>query len=199
MVEDQIRYRGIYDTNVLEAMSSVPRHIFANEYDLDLAYADTPLPVGYGQTISQPYIVAYMTEAAMLKNNDRVLEIGTGSGYQSAILSRIVKEVYTIEIIGPLGENAKKIFKENGYKNIHVRIDDGYKGWQEVAPFDAIIITAAPKDVPQELLKQLKVGGRMIIPVGVFIQELFRLTKTDKKIIKENLLPVRFVPMVDKK
>jgi protein-L-isoaspartate(D-aspartate) O-methyltransferase len=200
MVEHQIKDRGVTDQKVLQAMMDVPRHIFVPaEYDVNTAYADTPLPIGHGQTISQPYIVAFMTEAAQLKGGEKVLEIGTGSGYQAAVLSKIVKEVYTIEIIEALGKNAEKVLKENGYNNVHVKIGDGYAGWPEQAPFDVIMITAAPDEVPNNLLKKLKVGGRMIVPVGSFVQELMRITKTEKGIANENLLPVRFVPMTGNK
>jgi protein-L-isoaspartate(D-aspartate) O-methyltransferase len=199
MVDLQIKDRGVLDKKVLQAMTDVPRHIFAPGHDINVAYADTPLPIGNGQTISQPYIVAFMTESAELKGNEKVLEIGTGSGYQAAVLSKIVKEVYTIEIIEALGKNAEKVLKENGYNNVHVKIGDGYSGWPEHAPFDVIIITAAPDDIPQNLLKQLKIGGRMIVPIGSFIQELVRITKTEKGFAKEDLIPVRFVPMTGNK
>ena len=198
MIETQIRDRGVTNEKVLQAMFEVPRHIFTPQYDVNSAYADSPLPIGEGQTISQPYIVAYMTEAAMLKDDDKVLEIGTGSGYQAAILSKMVKEVYTVEIVESLGKNAEKLLKDNGYNNIHIKIGNAYQGWAEYAPFDVIIITAAPEEVPQELLKQLKTGGRMIVPVGIYIQELLRVTKTENGISTEDLLPVRFVPMTGK-
>ncbi len=199
MIDHQIKDRGIKDEKVLRAMYDVPRHLFAQGHDVNTAYADTPLPIGEGQTISQPYIVAYMTEVALLKPEDKVLEIGTGSGYQAAILSKIVKDVYTIEIIEKLGNNAERIFKENGYNNIHVKIGDGYKGWPEEAPFDAIVITAAPEQIPQGLIKQLKIDGRMIVPVGTYIQELMRITRTKNGALTEKLLPVRFVPMIGEK
>lgn len=196
MVEHQIKDRGVTDKEVLKAMKKVKRHLFVPPYIADLAYQDSPLPIGERQTISQPYIVAFMTEAAKLKRNDKVLEVGTGSGYQAAVLARIVKEVYTIEIIKRLADSARYRLKELGYKNVHVKWGDGYKGWPEEAPFDAIIVTAAPDEVPEELLKQLKLGGRMVVPVGAFYQELYLITKTKDGYSKESLLPVRFVPMV---
>jgi protein-L-isoaspartate(D-aspartate) O-methyltransferase len=153
------------------------------------------LPIGHGQTISQPYIVAYMTEALQLKGNEKVLEIGTGSGYQAAVLAEIVKEVYTIEIVKPLAEEAKKRLVAEGYKNIVVKYGDGYQGWPDQAPFDAIIVTAAPPVIPKTLIEQLKEGGRMILPVGEGFQELVLVTKKSGKISKESLIPVRFVPM----
>lgn len=196
MLNEQIIARGIKDRSVIEAMSKVPRKEFVPEKSKQRAYADSPLPIGYGQTISQPYIVAFMTEAAMLDKNSKVLEIGTGSGYQSAILAKLSKDVFTIEVIEPLGEQVKEIFKKLKYNNIHVRIGNGYEGWPEEAPFDAIIVTAAPKDIPTKLTKQLKLGGRMIIPVGEYSQELLRITRTKEGLETEKLMPVRFVPMV---
>lgn len=196
MLNEQIIARGIKDRSVIEAMSKVPRKEFVPEKSKQRAYADSPLPIGYGQTISQPYIVAFMTEAAMLDKNSKVLEIGSGSGYQSAILAKLSKDVFTIEVIEPLGEQVKEIFKKLKYNNIHVRIGNGYEGWPEEAPFDAIIVTAAPKDIPTKLTKQLKLGGRMIIPVGEYSQELLRITRTKEGLKTEKLMPVRFVPMV---
>lgn len=196
MVLKQIQGRGVKDPRVLWAMRTVPRHLFVPEKYSKEAYADRPLPIGHDQTISQPYIVAYMTEALGLKGDERVLEIGTGSGYQAAVLSMLVREVYSIEIIEPLAEEAARRLKELGYENVEVRCGDGYLGWPDKAPFDAIIVTAAPPEIPQELVKQLKVGGRMVLPVGVGSQDLIRVTKTQSGIRKENLLPVRFVPMV---
>lgn len=195
MVEQQIMERGIKDREVVEAMLKVERHEFVPEEFRDMAYTDGPLPIGEGQTISQPYIVAYMTEALKLKSGDRVLEIGTGSGYQAAVLAEIAKEVCTVEIIETLGRNAEKKLKELGYKNIRVKIGDGYRGWPEYAPFDAIIVTAAPEKIPQPLMDQLASGGRMIIPVGDIWQELILIEKHDGKITKKEILPVRFVPM----
>jgi protein-L-isoaspartate(D-aspartate) O-methyltransferase len=196
MIREQIEARGIKDRRVLEVMGRVKRHLFVPPAEQKAAYDDRPLPIGLGQTISQPYIVAFMTEAARLRPSDRVLEIGTGSGYQAAILAELVQEVYTIEILKPLAEGARSLLDRLGYKNIKVKWGDGYQGWKEYAPFDAIIVTAAPETIPEELVKQLKPGGRMIVPIGGFFQELYRITKTDKGIEKETLLPVRFVPMV---
>lgn len=196
MVEEQIIKRGVKDRRVIKAMLKVERHKFVPFSQRAYAYEDRPLPIGYGQTISQPYIVAYMTEALNLEGDERVLEIGTGSGYQAAILAEIVKEVYTIEILEPLAKSAEKRLKNLGYKNIRVKCGDGYKGWPEYAPFEAIIVTAAPEEIPQELLKQLKAGGRMVIPVGSLYQDLYLIIKTEEGIKKKKLLPVRFVPMV---
>ncbi|MFH1360364.1 MAG: protein-L-isoaspartate(D-aspartate) O-methyltransferase [Candidatus Omnitrophota bacterium] len=196
MVEHQIKARGIRDENVLSAMLKVKRHLFVPLTNRAYSYEDYPLPIGYDQTISQPYIVAYMTEAALLKPDDKVLEIGTGSGYQAAVLAEIVREVYSVEIIDALAQSADKHLKDLGYTNIFVKNGDGYQGWKEHAPFDVVIVTAAPDKVPQELINQMKVGGRMVIPVGSFSQELIRITKTKTGTEKEFLLPVRFVPMV---
>lgn len=187
----------VRDAAVLDAMRTVPRHRFVPDSVVSDAYEDTPLPIGHGQTISQPYIVARMTEALGLDAEDRVLEIGTGSGYQAAVLGEIVKAVYTIEIVEPLGERARAALAELGYENVHVRIGDGYRGWPEEAPFDAIIVTAAPERVPQPLIDQLKPGGRMVIPVGArdAVQELRLITKNDSGEIREEVLDlVRFVP-----
>lgn len=196
MVTQQIEARGISDKKVLAAMRKVKRHLFVPYLWRRNAYQDSPLPIGYSQTISQPYIVAFMTEAAALKGKEKVLEIGTGSGYQAAILAEIVKEVYTIEILKPLADEVLIRLSDLGYKNIKVRHGDGYLGWEEHAPFDVIIVTAAPDDVPQKLIQQLKVGGRMVIPIGSFFQELYLITKREGAIEKEALLPVRFVPMI---
>lgn len=196
MIEKQIQGRGVTDQKVLDAMYKVKRHLFVDPVMKLLAYDDRPLPIGYGQTISQPYIVAYMTEAARLGPEDRVFEIGTGSGYQAAVLAEIVKEVYTIEILKPLADKARERLKRLGYTNIRVRHGDGYKGWSEYAPFDAIIVTAAPPNIPEALIEELKIGGRMVVPIGSFYQELYLITKTEGGYEKEPLLPVRFVPMV---
>lgn len=196
MVKEQIEGRGITDQRVLEVMRKIPRHLFVPSSLQNLAYEDSPLPIGQGQTISQPYIVAYMTEAAKISPQDRVLEIGTGSGYQAAVLGELAKEVYTIEIVKSLAESARLLLEKSGYKNIKVKWGDGYQGWKEQAPFDAILVTAAPAEVPGELVKQLKIGGRMVIPIGGFFQELYLITRTKTGIKKETLLPVRFVPMV---
>jgi protein-L-isoaspartate(D-aspartate) O-methyltransferase len=195
MVDNQIARRGVNDAKVLEAMRLVPRHLFVPDSARAEAYDDRPLSIGEGQTISQPYIVALMTETLNLTGKERVLEIGTGSGYQAAVLSKLVADVYTIEILKPLGEQAQRTLADLGYKNVHVRIGDGYKGWPEAAPFDAIIVTAAPEHIPEPLKDQLKIGGRMIIPVGAFVQDLILLTKTPDGFTKKNLAPVRFVPM----
>ena len=196
MINEQIIARGVRDPLVLEALARVERHKFVLPGYEPSAYGDSPLPIGEGQTISQPYIVALMTELAHLTPESRVLEIGTGSGYQAAILGEIAREVYSIEIVEKLGLAAKQKLEELGYKNIHVRIGDGYKGWPEAAPFDAILVTAAPDHVPQPLLDQLKVGGRLVIPVGSYYQQLlvFR-KKEDGGFDKESIVPVRFVPM----
>ncbi len=200
MVENQIIARGVKAPHVISAMKKVHRHLFVpNEY-VKFAYNDTPLSIGYGQTISQPYIVAYMTEILELKSSDRVLEIGTGSGYQAAILAEIVKSVYTIEIVPQLGEGAYELLKRLGYKNIEVRIGDGYKGWPEHAPFDAIIVTCSPTSIPAPLEEQLAEGGRMIIPVGErYVQQLIYLVKKEGKLTRIKVMPVSFVPMVDEK
>lgn len=198
MVNGQIMRRGVHDPRVLEAMLAVRRHRFVPEQMREMAYNDGPLPIGENQTISQPYIVAYMTEALQLSKYDKVLEIGTGSGYQAAVLAKIVNQVYSMEIISSLAQRADETLRELGYNNVKVRAGDGYKGWPEEAPFDAIIVTAAPEEVPLALKKQLKVGGRMIIPVGgrLFHQELILLVRTgDKSWEEQRLLPVRFVPM----
>ena len=195
MVESQIKSRGVLDENVLLAMKKVPRHEFVPENLQSEAYIDDPLPIGESQTISQPYIVAYMTEQLDLKKTDKVLEIGTGSGYQAAILAEIVDSVFTIEIIDELAEQAKQTLKDLKYKNVFVKSGDGYKGWPSEAPFDAIIITAAPTKIPQPLVEQLNVGGKMILPLGNFYQELVLLTKTETGVDRKTLLPVRFVPM----
>lgn len=198
MVRDDIRGRGIKDGRVLDAMTKVPRHLFVGERLRRQAYADTPLPIGEGQTISQPYVVALMTEALHLKPGDRVLEIGTGSGYQAAVLAEMVKEVYSVEIRKGLAETADKRLKELGYKNVAVKYGDGYPGWPEYAPFDAIIITASVNHIPPPLLKQLKEGGRLILPLGstVFYQTLTLVTKKKGgELAVEQMGSVAFVPM----
>lgn len=196
MVEDQIIKRGITDTNVINAMLKVERHLFVPDVFKEYAYEDTPLPIGYGQTISQPYIVAIMTELLRLKKEDKVLEIGTGSGYQAAILSLLADSVFTIEIIKELAKSAEERLKNLNYKNVFVKWGDGYKGWKEHAPFDKIIITCAPEEIPEELIRQLKVDGIMVLPVGDIYQELKVVKKTGKGILVEDIIPVRFVPMI---
>jgi len=195
MVRDQIISRGVADPRVLQAMRTVPRHAFVPESELDQAYEDHPLPIGFGQTISQPYIVAFMTEALRLQPHERVLEIGTGSGYQAAILSQIVDKVYSIEIVEPLAERANDTIQKLGFANVVVRAGDGYQGWAEEAPFSAIILTAAPEHIPQPLLGQLAVGGRLILPLGKTVQTLMLMTRTQDGWKTEELLPVAFVPM----
>ena len=196
MVTEQLKARGISDERVLNAMNKVPREEFVPPDSRDASYEDGPLPIGYGQTISQPYIVAFMTEQLRLKPSDRVLEIGTGSGYQAAILAELMSQVYSIEIVEPLAKNAEATLQRLGYENVHVKIGDGYKGWPEAAPFDAIIVTCAPDRVPQPLVDQLKDGGRMVIPVGDRIaQELYLLEKKNGQLKQSATLPVRFVPM----
>jgi protein-L-isoaspartate(D-aspartate) O-methyltransferase len=198
MVKRQIIARGVKNPGVIKAMEKVKRHLFVPGRYRAYSYDDRPLPIGEGQTISQPYIVAFMTEALDLKPKDRVLEIGTGSGYQAAILAELVNEVYTIEIIGNLAKRARQTLEKQGYQNIHVKTGDGYKGWPDKAPFDAIIVTCAPEKIPRPLVRQLKEGGRMIIPVGRAgsIQRLVKLTKKGGKIKKHEEMFVRFVPMV---
>lgn len=199
MVETQIHLRGIINEEVLNAFREVPRHRFVLSKYLSKAYNDYPLPIEEGQTISQPYIVAFMTEALQLKPTDKVLEIGTGSGYQAAILAEICDSVYTIEIFPKLGEKASDLFSELGYENICCKIGDGYKGWPEHAPFDAIIVTCAPSKIPEPLKNQLAEGGRMIIPVGKNpVQYLVLLEKKKGKLREEKILAVRFVPMINK-
>ena len=188
--------RDLTNARVLAVMSKVPRHEFVPETLRPFAYQDHPLPIGHGQTISQPYIVAFMTEQLELRPTDRVLEVGTGSGYQAAVLAELAAQVYTVEIIEDLAKGAAAVLKRLGYTNVHVRAGDGYKGWPEAAPFDTIIVTCAPEKVPPPLLEQLKEGGRMIIPVGpAWDQELVVLRKRDGNLERRAVLPVRFVPM----
>src|SRR5436853_7805956 len=196
MVMEQLMPRGVHEERVLAAMAKVPREEFVAQDSRTASYTDQPLPIGYGQTISQPFIVAFMTEQLRLAPGDRVLEIGTGSGYQAAILAELVAEVYSIEIIEPLAKTAEATLQRLGYKNVHVKAGDGYKGWPEHAPFDAVTVTCAPDHVPQPLVDQLKEGGRMIIPVGGFgDQELYLLEKKNGQLERRAVLPVRFVPM----
>lgn len=196
MVHSQIELRGVKDLRVLEAMRKIPRERYMPDAVDYLAYADQPTPIGYEQTISQPYIVARMTELLQVEPNHKVLEIGTGSGYQAAVLAEIGVELYTMEIVCELAEQAEKVLKSEGYTRAHVICGDGYKGWPEHAPFDRIIVTAAPPEVPQALLEQLKEGGIMVVPVGDENQDLQVIVKRNGKIDVEKVIPVRFVPMV---
>ncbi len=198
MVQQQIIARGVKDPRVIKAMETVPRHKFLPPEEAPFAYADEPRPIGHGQTISQPYIVAFMTEQLHLKPTDRVLEIGTGSGYQAAVLAEIADSVFTIEIIPELAQEAAKRLKALGYDNVVVKQGDGYNGWPEKAPFDAIIVTAAPPKIPPPLLEQLKNGGTMVLPVGEYVQELVVVKKSATGMAMQNILPVRFVPMTGK-
>jgi protein-L-isoaspartate(D-aspartate) O-methyltransferase len=196
MVAVDLAGRDITDAKVLKAMGEVPRHRFVSRTLRDQAYRDHPLPIGHGQTISQPYIVALMTQLVRPKPGGRVLDVGTGSGYQAAVLAELAGEVYSIEIVEPLADEAKKRLAELGYENVTVRAGDGYKGWPEKAPFDAVVVAAAPDHVPQPLVDQLAPGGRMVIPVGRFYQELLLLEKgADGKVQRKSILPVMFVPM----
>jgi len=196
MVKEQIAMRGVTDERVLRAMRKVPREQFVPEQIRGQSYSDGPLPIGYDQTISQPFVVAFMTEKLRLRPTDRVLEIGTGSGYQAAILAELAAKVYTIEIVEPLGKKAAETLQQLGYKNVQVKIGDGYQGWPEYAPFDAVIVTCAPNHVPQPLVEQIKEGGRIIIPVGpTGDQTLYLLEKKNGRLEQRNALPVSFVPM----
>jgi protein-L-isoaspartate(D-aspartate) O-methyltransferase len=198
MVAGQIEQRGVRDSRTLAAMRKVPRHLFVPPALAAEAYADHPLPIGHDQTISQPYIVAFMTEALGLRGGETVLEVGTGSGYQAAVLAEIAARVYTIEIVAPLAEEAGERLKRLGYRNVEVRAGDGYLGWPEKAPFDAIMVTAAAPRVPEPLKQQLKDGGRLVIPVGDEYQELIVVTKKGAAYAEDRVLPVRFVPMTGK-
>jgi protein-L-isoaspartate(D-aspartate) O-methyltransferase len=198
MVEQQIRGRDVNDQAVLAAMRKVERHLFVPAYHSAFAYNDSPLPIGAGQTISQPFIVAYMTEAAEVSPSEKVLEIGTGSGYQAAILGEIAKEVYTIEIIPELADSARATLSKLGYKNVFAKTGNGYLGWPEHAPFDAIVVTAAPDEVPQALVEQLALNGRMVIPVGTLNQQMMIITRSSEGIVERKTIPVRFVPMTGK-
>jgi protein-L-isoaspartate(D-aspartate) O-methyltransferase len=199
MVDRQLRGRDIKDPRLLAAMEKVPRHLFVPENVRHEAYGDHPVPIGHGQTISQPYIVAFMTEALDVTRDHRVLEIGTGSGYQAAILGELGGEVYTMEIVEPLARSARETLARLGYENVHVRAGNGYEGWPEHAPYDRIMVTAAPEEVPAALIEQLKVGGLMAIPVGSVFQELRILRRTPGGTETLKTLPVRFVPMTGKK
>ena len=195
---EHIRARGVRNKAVLDAMSKVPRHRFVPPALANVAYEDRALPIGHDQTISQPYIVAYMTEAAEVTPGEKVLEIGTGSGYQAAVLSRLAREVYSIEIIPALAERASALLGELGHENVRVKAGNGYEGWPEHAPFDAIVVTAAPDEVPQALVEQLAVGGKMVVPVGTAEQEMVLITKTRAGVVERRTIPVRFVPMTGK-
>lgn len=199
MVENQIKRRGIQDPLILQAMRKVPRHEFVLSENIAAAYGDYPLPIGHGQTISQPYMVACMTEAMKLRGGEKVLEVGTGSGYQAAVLAEIAGEVYTIERHAALADRAQEILKELGYINVHVSPGDGTLGWEEKAPFDGIIVTAGAPSVPESLKSQLRDGGRLIIPVGSrFMQSLLRITRKGELFEQENLLGCVFVPLIGK-
>ena len=198
MVRDQIAARGVSQPKVLEAMRVVPRHLFVPVEDRGAAYADYPLAIGEGQTISQPYVVALMTELLELRGGEKILEIGTGSGYHAAVMSRIADDIYSVEIIPELARRAARTLEAIGYDNVHVRQGDGYQGWPEHAPFDAIVLTAAPEQIPPPLLDQLKVGGRMVAPVGGFFQELKLIVKHHDGIETRSVEAVRFVPMTGK-
>ncbi len=195
MVERQIAARGVRDEKTLAAMRRVPRHRFVPPERASQAYADHPLPIGHGQTISQPYIVAFMTEALHLDGDETVLEVGTGSGYQAAVLAEIASRVYSIEIVAPLARESGALLKDLGYTNVEVRAGDGYQGWPEAAPFDAIIVTAAAPRIPEPLKEQLRDGGRLILPVGDAWQELVVVTRRGDRYEEDRVLPVRFVPM----
>jgi protein-L-isoaspartate(D-aspartate) O-methyltransferase len=199
MVATQLRARGLGDKRVLEAMARVPRHLFVPEDVSGFAYADEPLPIGRGQTISQPYIVGYMTEALELEKGDRVLEIGTGSGYQTAVLAEVAGEVWTMEIVEELSLRAQALLESLGYANVHFRVGDGSAGWPEEAPFDGILVTAAPPGIPEILESQLGPGGRMILPVGSGTQELVLVRREGKAFRRRSLIGVRFVPLVSRK
>lgn len=198
MVETQLKAREIRDAAVLNAMGRVPRHLFVPPDVRPFAYEDRPLPIGRGQTISQPFIVAYMTEALQLQPNHTVLEIGTGSGYQAAVLAELVRQVYTIEIVPDLAAAARRTLADAGYKNVEVRAGNGYLGWPEHAPYPRIIVTAAPPEIPKALIDQLAVGGIMVVPVGTGYQEMIVVSKTANGITQKKTIPVRFVPMVSK-
>ncbi|MBX3272704.1 MAG: protein-L-isoaspartate(D-aspartate) O-methyltransferase [Sandaracinaceae bacterium] len=197
MVREQLEARDVRDPRVREAMRRVPRHRFVPAAQAAAAYEDRPLPIGHDQTISQPYIVGLMSQLAHVRPGHRVLEIGTGSGYQAAVLAELGAEVYTIEIVAPLGERARAVLAELGYDRVHVRVGDGYAGWPEHHPFDAILLTAAPPQIPRPLLEQLRVGGHLVAPVGApsGVQELVVVTRTDEGLSRRRVIPVRFVPM----
>jgi protein-L-isoaspartate(D-aspartate) O-methyltransferase len=195
---EQLRFEGIKSKPVLDALSKVPRHRFVPQSYRHLAYQNRPLPIGNDQTISQPFIVGYMTEAAEIAAGEKVLEIGTGSGYQAAVLGEVAKEVYTIEIIPQLADSARTLLRELGYKNVQVKTGNGYEGWAEHAPFDAIVVTAAPDAVPKALVEQLALRGRMVIPVGQSFQQMVIITRTESGVVEQRTIPVAFVPMTGK-
>jgi len=197
MVETQIRARGITNPAVLDVMRRVPRHLFVPPAVEAFSYEDRPLPIGMEQTISQPYVVAYMTDALRPEPGHKVLEVGTGSGYQAAVLAELVGHVFSIEIVEELGTRARETLAREGYDNVTVRIGNGYAGWPEEAPFDRIIVTAAPPEIPKALVEQLAVGGRMVIPVGTFTQAMTIISKTGTGVVVDETIPVRFVPMVN--
>jgi len=199
MIREQIASRGIKNPEVLRGMGEIPRHLFVPANVREQAYEDRPVPIGHGQTISQPFIVGFMTELLDVQGRHRILEIGTGSGYQAAILSKLAREVFTMEIVPELAQSAEVLFRRLGYKNIFVRSGNGYLGWPEASPFDRIIVTAAPPEIPQVLIDQLKPGGRLLAPVGISPanQQIVMVEKTkDGKVVERAVLPVRFVPMV---
>lgn len=196
MVEGQLRARGIHDQRVLDAMLRVKRHLFVPWFVRGMAYEDHALPIDEGQTISQPYLVALMTELLELKGTERVLEIGTGSGYQAAVLAELAREVYTVEILAPLARKSEGLLRELGYRNVKVKTGDGFQGWREFAPFDAIMVTCAPDAIPRPLLEQLAEGGRLVIPVGVYWQDLKLVRRIKGRITEAYIAPVRFVPML---
>lgn len=199
MVEQQVKKRGITDPDVLAAMEQVPRHMFVPDSLKSKAYGEEPLDLGQGRTVYQPYMVALMTQLLGLKHNSKVLEIGTGSGYHAAVLSRIAREVYSIEIVEPIAAQASKRLSTMGYHNVEVRVGDGYRGWPDHAPFDAILLSVAPGSIPTELIKQLRVGGKMVVPVGgLFFQDLLVITKTADGLQKRQVIPVRLAPMTGK-
>jgi protein-L-isoaspartate(D-aspartate) O-methyltransferase len=195
---DELRSQGITSSTVLDAMLKVPRHKFVPSSQRHLAYQNRPLPIGHDQTISQPFIVGYMTQEASIAPGEKVLEIGTGSGYQAAVLAELAKEVYTIEIIPELAEGARSVLGELQYKNVQVKTGNGYEGWPEHAPFDAIVVTAAPDEVPQALVNQLALRGKMVIPVGTTFQEMVIITRDESGVVERRTIPVRFVPMTGK-
>ena len=195
MVDEQIQKRGVKDKRVLEVMRKVPRHLFVDPDSMNAAYEDNAMPIQYDQTISQPYIVGLMTELLELKTASKVLEIGTGCGYQTAVLAEMVEQVYTVEIVPELAESASKRFEEFGYRNIHKRYGNGYYGWEKYAPYDRIIVTAAPKKLPNRLVKQLAEGGLMVLPIGDYHQDLIRIRRTEHGIECKTVSGVRFVPM----